>query len=93
VLTIKSRELAEPRVAVRESELPSWCRYARMDANTIQRTYRSVVNSTAKRDYRPDLRQVAVARASAIHNSQREKKDTPPAKPRGAKAKATAASS
>jgi large subunit ribosomal protein L28e len=59
---------------------------------TWKRSYRTVVNSTAKRGYRPDLRQVAVARVSAIHNSQRQKKDDPVPKPRGAKAKAAASS-
>jgi len=45
------------------------------------------VNSTAKKGYRADLRAEAVARASAIKRSQREKKDkTAPTKLRGAKA-------
>ncbi|KAF2666234.1 ribosomal protein L28e [Microthyrium microscopicum] len=52
-----------------------------------RKSYSTVVSSTAKRGYRADLRQAAVARTSAIQNSQREKKDRPAAKPRGVKAK------
>lgn len=54
------------------------------------RVYRSVVNSTAKRGYRADLRAEAVARASAIRKSQRPVKDAPAPKLRGAKAKKAA---
>jgi large subunit ribosomal protein L28e len=50
-----------------------------------------VVNTTAKRGYRTDLRAEAVARASAVKLSQRDKKDTKPAKLRGAKARKAAA--
>lgn len=57
------------------------------------RILRGVSNSTAKRDYRPDLLQSAVARAGAIHKAQQPKKDAPTPKLRGAKAKAAAASS
>ncbi|KAI4140033.1 MAG: hypothetical protein L6R39_005985 [Caloplaca ligustica] len=52
--------------------------------------YRGIVNYTAKQNYRADLRQEAVARASAIRQSNRAKKETPEKKLRGAKAKATA---
>jgi large subunit ribosomal protein L28e len=52
-----------------------------------RKLYRSVVGSTAKKGYRPDLRQDAVARASAVKLSQREKKETPAPKLRGAKAR------
>ncbi|RPA83824.1 ribosomal protein L28e [Ascobolus immersus RN42] len=51
-----------------------------------RKTYAGIVNSTAKKYYRPDLRKAAVARASAIKLSQRAKKDKAPAKPRGKKA-------
>ena len=54
------------------------------------RIYRGVVNSTAKQGYRADLRQEAVARASAIRQGQRPKKETPEKKSRGAKAKKAA---
>ncbi|KAI5804014.1 ribosomal L28e protein family-domain-containing protein [Peziza echinospora] len=50
----------------------------------------AVVSSTAKHYYRPDLRKDAVARVSAIKQSQRPKKDALPTKPRGAKAAAVA---
>jgi len=60
--------------------------------HSSRKTQRSVVNSTAKRGYRTDLHKQSVARASAIRNSQRVKKDTPAPKARGTKAKAAAAS-
>lgn len=53
-----------------------------------RKIYRSVVNSTAKRGYRSDLNADAVARASAIKNSQREKKEI--TQKRGAKRSKTA---
>ncbi|KAL8972852.1 MAG: hypothetical protein Q9183_000327 [Haloplaca sp. 2 TL-2023] len=52
--------------------------------------YKGIVNYTAKQKYRADLRQEAVARASAIRQSHRPKKETPEKKVRGAKAKAAA---
>ncbi|KAH9842228.1 60S ribosomal protein L28 [Teratosphaeria destructans] len=55
-----------------------------------RKLYRSVVNSTAKRGYRSDLRAEAVARASAVKASQREKKVRAAPKPRGKKALAKA---
>lgn len=55
-----------------------------------QRIYKDVANRTAKNGYRPDLRADAVARVSAIRNSQRPKKDTPPKKLRGAAARKAA---
>jgi large subunit ribosomal protein L28e len=62
-----------------------------MERNSAQytdrsRTYSAIVNSTTKRNYRPDLRQDAVARASAIRASQRPVKDDKPTKTRGNKA-------
>ncbi|KAG0648250.1 60S ribosomal [Hyphodiscus hymeniophilus] len=53
-------------------------------------TYKSIVNITAKSGYRSDLRSSAVARASAIRQSQRPKKDLPERKTRGTKAKKAA---
>ncbi|KAI4269612.1 MAG: hypothetical protein L6R38_007410 [Xanthoria sp. 2 TBL-2021] len=50
------------------------------------KVYKGIVNYTAKQNYRADLRQEAVARASAIRESSRPKKDTPEKKVRGAKA-------
>ncbi|OCK89648.1 ribosomal protein L28e [Cenococcum geophilum 1.58] len=52
-----------------------------------RKTYRSIVNSTTKRNYRPDLRADAVARASAIRKSQKPVKADRVSKPRGAKAR------
>jgi large subunit ribosomal protein L28e len=54
-----------------------------------RRTYSAIVNSTTKRNYRPDLRQDAVAKASAIRKSQKPVKESKPSKVRGAKAQAT----
>lgn len=53
-----------------------------------RKLFKSVVNSTAKKGYRADLRAEAVARASAVKASQREKKDKPAPKLRGRKARA-----
>jgi large subunit ribosomal protein L28e len=59
-----------------------------------RKIYRSVATTTAKSGYRPDLRALAVSRASAILASQRPKKPTPVSKPRGKNAtKAAAAES
>jgi large subunit ribosomal protein L28e len=61
---------------------------------TLGRTFASIVNSTTKRSYRPDLRKDAVARASAVRQSQRPvKADNKPTKTRGAKATKAAAES
>ncbi|KAI4259873.1 MAG: hypothetical protein L6R42_004329 [Xanthoria sp. 1 TBL-2021] len=54
------------------------------------KVYKGIVNYTAKQNYRADLRQEAVARASAIREFSRPKKDTPERKVRGAKAKKAA---
>ena len=51
------------------------------------RTFKGIANYTAKQGYRADLRQEAVARASAIKQSQRPKKENPEVKLRGSKAK------
>ncbi|KAF2093910.1 ribosomal protein L28e [Rhizodiscina lignyota] len=56
-------------------------------STSSRKTYRSIVSQTAGRGYRPDLRQSAVARASAIKLSQKDKKANPPVKLRGARAK------
>ncbi|TKA82431.1 hypothetical protein B0A49_00030 [Cryomyces minteri] len=61
-------------------------------STSSRKTYRSIVNSTAKKGYRADLRAEAVARASAIRKSQGKKKDTKASKPRGAKARKAAES-
>ena len=56
----------------------------------VHRIYKGVVNYTAKQGYRADLRQEAVARASAIKQSQQPKKEAFEKKPRGAKARKAA---
>lgn len=55
------------------------------------RVYKSVADAVGKKSYRGDLNKDAVARASALKDSQRVKKDTPERKPRGAKANKTEA--
>lgn len=55
------------------------------------RTYLAVANKVAKNGYRPDLRETAVQRASAIRHSQRPTKAAPEKKLRGNKAKKAAA--
>ncbi|QDS69925.1 hypothetical protein FKW77_001562 [Venturia effusa] len=60
---------------------------------STRKTYRGIVNSTAKRGYRTDLRGAAVARASAIRKSQKPVKEDRPAKLRGNAAKKAKASS
>ncbi|OKL56748.1 hypothetical protein UA08_07886 [Talaromyces atroroseus] len=55
-----------------------------------RKIYKSVASSTAKNGYRADLREVAIARVSAIRRSQQPKKDAPAPKLRGAKAKQAA---
>ena len=59
-------------------------------AKTLHRIYKGVVSYTAKQGYRADLRQEAVARASAIRQSQKPVKEIPEKKPRGAKARKAA---
>ncbi|KAL8674616.1 MAG: hypothetical protein Q9168_000991 [Polycauliona sp. 1 TL-2023] len=54
------------------------------------KVYKGIVNHTAKQNYRADLRQEAVARASAIKESSRPKKEAPQKKVRGAKARKAA---
>ena len=64
---------------------------ASFNASTPSRKlYKSVVNSTAKKGYRSDLRAEAVARASAVKQSQRDNKKSHETKLRGAKARKNA---
>ncbi|KAH6622071.1 ribosomal L28e protein family-domain-containing protein [Boeremia exigua] len=51
-----------------------------------RKLYSAIVNSTTKRNYRPDLRKDAVARASAIRKAGKPVKASPASKLRGAKA-------
>ncbi|KUI60767.1 putative 60S ribosomal protein L28e [Cytospora mali] len=55
-----------------------------------RKTYKNIANATAKSGYRPDLREAAVARASAIRRSQRPVKAEPEKKLRGNAAKKAA---
>ena len=50
-------------------------------------TYKAVAGQVAKSGYRPDLREAAVSRVSAIRQSQKEPKPAPEPKLRGKKAK------
>ncbi|KAK4193627.1 putative cytosolic 60S ribosomal protein Rpl28 [Podospora australis] len=58
-----------------------------------RKIYKAIANQTAKSHYRGDLRQAAVARASAIRASQRPVKPSPEPKLRGNAAKKAAAKS
>jgi large subunit ribosomal protein L28e len=57
----------------------------------LDRTYKAIANQIAKNGYRADLRQAAVARASALRRSQRAPKPEPEKKLRGPAAKRAAA--
>ncbi|OCT50790.1 putative 60S ribosomal protein L28e [Cladophialophora carrionii] len=54
-------------------------------ATSNRKVYKNVADAVGKNSYRGDLNSYAVARASAIRDSQRVKKDTPEKKPRGLK--------
>jgi len=64
-----------------------WERLSIQRLTACCRTYKAIVDATAKKDYRPDLRAEAIARASAIKRSQRPVRAEAPVKLRGAKAK------
>jgi large subunit ribosomal protein L28e len=57
----------------------------------LYRIHVGIANNVAKNGYRGDLRQAAVARASAIRKSQKPVKESPEKKLRGSKAKKAAA--
>ncbi|KAJ5902492.1 60S ribosomal protein L28 [Penicillium taxi] len=57
---------------------------------SIRKIYKGVADKTAKSGYRADLREEAVARVSAVRQSQRPKKETPVKAPRGVKARKAA---
>ncbi|KAF3235861.1 hypothetical protein TWF128_001699 [Orbilia oligospora] len=62
-------------------------------SKTSRKAYVQIANSTTKKGYRADLREDAIARASALIRSYRKSvKPTKESKPRGSKAKASAAS-
>ncbi|KAG7290293.1 hypothetical protein NEMBOFW57_000292 [Staphylotrichum longicolle] len=58
---------------------------------TSRKTYKAVARQAAANGYRSDLREAAVARASAIRRSQRAVKPSPEPKLRGSAAKRAAA--
>lgn len=58
----------------------------------LNRTYKNVANHVAKGGYRADLRQAAIARASAVRKTQRAPRAEPEKKLRGNAAKRAAAS-
>ncbi|CAG8954147.1 hypothetical protein HYFRA_00009251 [Hymenoscyphus fraxineus] len=58
---------------------------------STRKTYKTIASNIAKSGYRSDLRADAIARASAIRQSQVPKKAAPESKLRGAKAKKAAA--
>ncbi|KAH9887545.1 60S ribosomal protein L28 [Xylariomycetidae sp. FL2044] len=82
VLSKKESAFQKPAKAVTETSVNG--------GKSTKKIYKTVANQTAKSGYRPDLREAAVARVSAIRKSQKEPKPTPEKKPRGAKAKAAA---
>ncbi|OJJ97377.1 60S ribosomal protein L28 [Aspergillus brunneoviolaceus CBS 621.78] len=57
---------------------------------STRKIFKGVADKTAKKGYRADLREAAVARVSAIRRSQKPKKESPPQKLRGAQAKKAA---
>ncbi|KAI1429330.1 ribosomal L28e protein family-domain-containing protein [Xylaria sp. FL1777] len=75
--------------SARKSVLPGHLLYALQEAFRIS-TYVAVANQAAKNNYRADLREAAVARASAIRHSYKQPKPTPEPKLRGSKAKKAA---
>ncbi|EPS41221.1 hypothetical protein H072_4914 [Dactylellina haptotyla CBS 200.50] len=63
-------------------------------SKTSRKSYLHIANSTTKKGYRSDLREDAIARASALIKSYRKPvKPTKESKPRGSKAKAAQAAS
>ncbi|KAK5627731.1 hypothetical protein RRF57_003446 [Xylaria bambusicola] len=82
VLSKKTSAANKPASAITETTYSG--------GKSARKTYVAVAQQAAKSNYRADLRQAAVARASAIRHSYKEPKPTPEPKPRGAKAKKAA---
>ncbi|KAI9826804.1 MAG: hypothetical protein M1832_005742 [Thelocarpon impressellum] len=80
--TKKAKNASQPAISVHKVTWGS--------GRTSRKTYKGIVNHTAKQGYRPDLRAEAVSRASAIRKSQQPKKDVPERKARGTKARKAA---
>ncbi|KAF1957421.1 ribosomal protein L28e [Byssothecium circinans] len=83
VLTKKADKANKPASHIQVSNIPA--------KRSTRKTYAGIINSTAGRNYRSDLRKDAVARAAAIRKSQKPVKASPPAKVRGRKAQKTEA--
>ncbi|KAI0406608.1 ribosomal L28e family protein [Xylaria palmicola] len=79
VLSKKTSAAQQPAKAITETTYNG--------GKPARKTYVAVANQAAKNGYRADLRQAAVARASAVRSSYKEPKPTPESKPRGSKAK------
>jgi len=58
-----------------------------MELTWDHRIYKNIADTVGKNSYRGDLNNDAVKRASALRQAQKSKKDTPPSKTRGSKAK------
>ncbi|KAF2012609.1 ribosomal protein L28e [Aaosphaeria arxii CBS 175.79] len=80
LLTKKADKSHQPASAIQSATFPA--------SRSTRKTYANIVNATTKRNYRPDLRADAVARASAIRKSQKAVKADKPKKARGNKAQA-----
>merc|ERR1712000_257747 len=78
VITKKPSAPTKPKEAFLKSE--------HSGNNSSRKAYKSVANQTAKNGYRPDLREAAVQRVSAIRQSQRPVKPEPETKLRGKRA-------
>ncbi|EGS17685.1 putative 60S ribosomal protein [Thermochaetoides thermophila DSM 1495] len=76
---------------VKAANKPASSLYTVTYKSTARKAYKAIASQAAKHGYRADLRQAAVARASAILRSQRPVKPEPPKKLRGAAARRAAA--
>ncbi|KAI0537360.1 ribosomal L28e protein family-domain-containing protein [Xylaria digitata] len=79
VLSKKTSESNKPAKAITETVYSG--------GKSARKTYVAVANQAAKSNYRADLREAAVARASAIRHSYKKPKASPEPKLRGSKAK------
>ncbi|KAI0417306.1 ribosomal L28e protein family-domain-containing protein [Xylaria grammica] len=79
VLSKKTSESNKPAKAITETVYSG--------GKSARKTYVAVANQAAKSNYRADLREAAVARASAIRHSYKTTKPSPEHKLRGSKAK------
>merc|ERR1712072_1630924 len=73
-------------VITKKPSAPTKPKEAFLKSEPSGKAYKSVANQTAKNGYRPDLREAAVQRVSAIRQSQRPAKPEPETKLRGKRA-------